>query len=59
MLTESAKLEARDREVQAFCDAGFPIYSGQSGSDGNVARMIDRMVADAVALDSPDPDRQV
>merc|ERR1711907_609954 len=59
VLTESAKLEARDREVQAFCDAGFPIYSGQSGSDGNVARMIDRMVADAVALDSPDPNRQV
>ena len=54
----TAKRAARDRDVQAFADAGFPVYSGQSGSD-DVGSMIDKMVADCIALDALDPDRQV
>lgn len=63
MCSSTTRRKERDQEVRSFAEAGFPVYSGQT-EGGNkkfdtVEIMIDQMISDCIALDCPDPDRQI
>ena len=52
----------QNEKVEEFINSGFKEYRGQNDTYagvGGVARMIDQMVSDCIALDKFSPDRQV
>ena len=52
----------QNEKVEEFINSGFKEYRGQNDTYagvGGVARMIDQMVNDCIALDKFSPDRQV